>query len=149
MHMGAETTTSWLPSQSVMELSVDDLGIVRNEIFDASPKWYDVGLELKVSVATLDSIRDQFGDPKDCFREALKCWLKSTLKPTWRVLVDALRSRTVGEKQLADNLEAKHCSIPGDKTQGKAVLSRILIAQLYDTCVGPYQVEAMSMHLDD
>ena len=110
-----------------MELSVDDLGIVRNELFDASPKWYDVGLELKVSVATLDSIRDQFSDPKDCFREALKCWLKSTPKPTWRVLVDALRSHTVDEKQLADNLEAKHCSNPGGKTQGKSVLATTCI----------------------
>ena len=92
-----------------MELGIPDLLDVRREVFKACPKWYDVGLELRVPVHTLDSIRIQFTDPADCLRETLKQWLKGIdPKPTWSALVDALRSDAVGEHCLARELEEKY-----------------------------------------
>ena len=98
-----------------MALSLDDLGTVRKELHEARTKWYDIGLELKVPVGTLESIEAQSDDPKKCLLEALKHWLKTVdPKPTWQVLVDALRSCVVEENQLANSLEEKHC--PKSKT---------------------------------
>ena len=91
-----------------MALSINDLGSVRKELFDASPKWYDVGLELKVSVTELDNIGDQFRNNRDRLREALKVWLKTATEPTWQDLVKVLKSPVVGESNLAIKIEAEH-----------------------------------------
>ena len=91
-------------------LGVDDLGDVLEETLATSSKWYNIGLRLKVPVAKLDGIESQFSDQGKCLREMLKEWLKGAAgtDPSWRVLVEALRSQTVRETQLADQLEAKH-----------------------------------------
>ena len=96
-------------------LCIDDLGDVLEETLCSSTKWYNIGLRLKVSVAKLDSIGSQLSDPGECLREVLKEWLKGSAgtKPAWRVLVEALKSQTVGEPQLADQLDAKHCQSQG------------------------------------
>ena len=93
-------------------LGVDDLGDVLEETLSSSTKWYNIGLRLKVSVAKLDGIESQFSDHGKCLREVLKEWLKGTAgtESAWGVLVEALRSQAVGETQLADQLEMKHCS---------------------------------------
>ena len=101
-------------------LGVDDLGDVLEETLSSSTKWYNIGLRLKVSVAKLDGIENQFNDQEKCLREALKEWLKGAAgtEPSWRFLVEALRSQTVRETQLADQLEAKHCHSKRE-SQGK------------------------------
>ena len=105
-------------------LCVDDLGDVLEETLCSSTKWYNIGLRLKVPVAKLDSIKSQFSDPGECLREVLKEWLKGAAgtKPAWGVLVEALRSQTVGETQLADQLEVKHCQT-GRSSQGMLCMS--------------------------
>ena len=95
---------------SLSALGLNDLAEVVNEVFDARAKWYDIGLNLKVPVSTLETIRAQYRDnPQDCLREMLMVWLKMDPQPTWKALVDALRRRMVGEARLADVLEAKWC----------------------------------------
>jgi hypothetical protein len=91
-------------------LSINELGLVQEESFTARTKWYDLGLMLKVPVNSLDSIRSQFEDKSEQLREMLKSWLKSTHKPSWVCLVNALRCRAVGEMKLAEDLEGKYCS---------------------------------------
>ena len=95
-----------------MALTVDYLNIVQEELLEACAKWYDIGLALKVPVATLDSIRrdDQFGNHSDKLREALKVWLQTAVEPSWRDVVGALKSRAVGERKLARDIESKHCT---------------------------------------
>ena len=92
-------------------LSVNELGLVQEESFNARTKWYDLGLMLKVPVNSLDSIRSQFEDKSEQLREMLKSWLKSTHKPSWVCLVNALRCQAVGEMKLAEALEEKYCSL--------------------------------------
>ena len=81
------------------------------EILASSTRWYEIGLRLKFSVDKLDVITSQFSDPRHCLRELLKEWLKgaAATRPTWGALVEALRSQTVGEPELADQLAAKYC----------------------------------------
>ena len=74
-------------------------------------KWYDVGMQLRVSIDTLDAIKEQYlNHPSDCLRETLKMWLKTCPSPKWINIVDALRSSVVGEVRLAAELETEHCS---------------------------------------
>ena len=81
------------------------------ELNDTRVKWYDIGLQLRMSVGTLDAIKEQYDDPSDCLREALKTWLKTCPSPpTWKNIVDTLRRITVGEVRLAADLEQKYCS---------------------------------------
>ena len=93
-----------------MALTVDQLGIVRAELFEACTKWYDIGLALNVPVTILDSIEGQFGNHSEKLRETIKVWLKTATEPTWQDVVSVLKSRVVGEPKLASDIEAKHCT---------------------------------------
>ena len=87
-------------------------------VLDASARWYNLGLQLKVRTGTLDSIRTQFPDPKDQLREMLKVWLNTSDNPTWKILTDSLRSQSVGASQLAGDLETKYCPLDGMEVGG-------------------------------
>ena len=80
--------------------------MVLEELNDVRAKWYNIGVQLGVSVGTLKAIEKQYLNiPTDCLRETLTTWLKSyPLFPTWSKVVDTLRSRTVGE---TDGLQHK------------------------------------------
>ena len=91
------------------KLTSDDIGCVLEELLDVSPLWYLLGVQLKVRTSRLDSIQAQFPDSKRQLLEMLKTWL--TTNRSWKTLVDALRSRSVGASQLADDLETKYCLV--------------------------------------
>ena len=93
------------------KLTLDDLGQVMEEVLDVSAHWYALGLLLKVSVSTLNSIMTQFHDPRDQLLEMLKTWLITSDDTSWKTLTDALRSRIVGASRLASVLETKYCVV--------------------------------------
>ena len=93
-----------------MELSINDLGMVWETVYEARTKAYEIGLILKVAVDTLDSIDKRYDDPSDKLREVLKTWLRTASKPTWQDILDALKSRVVGQPRLASDIEAKYCT---------------------------------------
>ena len=102
----------WLScSQSAgQQLSVNDLPVIIEELNDARAKWYDVGLQLRMSVGTLNAINKDYNSTSDCLRETLTTWLKTCPSlPTWSNIVGALRSSTVGEIRLAADLQQKYC----------------------------------------
>ena len=90
-----------------MELTINDLGMVCEAVYEARTKAYEIGLILRVPVDTLESIEDQYRVPGDKLREVLKTWLRTAPKPTWQDILDALRSRMVGQPKLASDIEAK------------------------------------------
>ena len=110
------------------ELSLDDLGDVKEGLYKARSKWYDVGLKLKVSIGTLDSIRSQYDDPGDQLCEMLKPWLKGAAKsrPKWEALVEVLRSPLIEEPNLADHLEGKYCRSEAKSSQGEPFSTQTL-----------------------
>ena len=93
------------------KLTLDDLGQVMEEVLDVSAQWYHLGLQLKVRIGTLDSIQAQFSDPKRQLLEMLKTWLTTADNTSWKMLTDALASRSVGASQLASVLERKYCLV--------------------------------------
>ena len=78
---------------------------------DTRVKWYEIGLQLGVSVGTLDAIKKDNHTTSDCLIKTITIWLKTCPSlPTWSNIVNALRSCTVGEVRLAEDLETKYCS---------------------------------------
>ena len=95
----------------VNRLTLDDLGQVMEEVLDVSAQWYDLGLQLKMRPQLLDSIRENFHRYRDRLLEVLKTWLTTSENTSWKALSDALRSRSVGARQLAGDLERKYCLV--------------------------------------
>ena len=99
-------------------LTLDDLHLLLEELLDVRTNWYYLGLQLKLSVGTLDMIRREFPNPRDRLLEMLKTWLTTPVNPNWKTLTDAVRCRSVGASLLADILEAKYCLVE-DTLEGK------------------------------
>jgi len=125
---------------------------VRGALHEARAKWYDIGVELKLSPGTLASIREDFRGVGDCLREICSEWLKRTNPPpAWEALAEALESSPVGQGLLAQQLRDKYCqgaifhvyststpSPPGapPTSQGTSVYSSCGIVVLTDTICG-------------
>lgn len=74
-------------------------------------KWYNIGIQLGLTVGILDAIRHDHHDQSvDCLREMLIAWLKHDFDATWERLIEALRTSVVAEMKLSHVLEAKYCS---------------------------------------
>ena len=72
-----------------------------------SSKWKVIGLGLGVRPSDLEAMG---GSPLECLQSSVTKWLKRTdPPPTWEALVALLRSRVVGEKNKAQELEGKYC----------------------------------------
>ena len=84
--------------------------MVQEELYAARNHWYNLGLKLGLKSDVLDTIKIQCSeDPSNCFRDTLKDYLK-TITPSWRALVEALKSPTVNQPQLAEKVEKNYCS---------------------------------------
>ena len=102
---------SSISDHSGNKLILDDLGCVLEEVLDVAAQWYNVGLKLKVRTGRLNSIRAEFNTPEDQLREMLNTWLTTGDSPSWKTLIDALRSKMVGASQLAAALETQYCPV--------------------------------------
>ena len=72
-------------------------------------EWFNLGLALGLQQPTLHRIRDQH-QPKDHKREMLTKWLNQVdgCRPSWKALVEALRSCNVKSYAVADEIEQAH-----------------------------------------
>ena len=85
-------------------LNESDLVGVYKSVFRARARWYNIGLNLNIPSSDLEIHKEL--SPNEALREVLKTWLRQTNPvPTWSRLIEALRSPTVGEYQLAQELE--------------------------------------------
>ena len=72
---------------------------------------------MKLPTDVLDGIVSRYADDRDRLLHVIKEFLKRIdPKPTWRAIVDALRSPFVDMPQLAEKIEAKFCSHPKPDT---------------------------------
>ena len=83
-----------------------------HELHPVRASWYNIGLELDVPYTELDCFKQNCSDQLELMREVLKHWLKSAVDPppSWEAVVKALRSPTVNEKHVAEQLESKYCA---------------------------------------
>ena len=89
-------------------LAEKDIAGVVEEMLEAQNCSYKLGLKLGLEPHLLDSIhseKDQF----KCFLQVITEFIRQAPSPTWRLLVEALRSRLVNLPQLAKKVEANRC----------------------------------------
>ena len=98
-------------SNKQKSLSLSDLGDVLTELHPARAKWFNIGLQLKVSVTDLQRIESEYkNDHSTCLRQMLIKWLEMG-SATWEVICDALQAPIVqgGESNtLAQHLRNKY-----------------------------------------
>ena len=89
-----------------MSLTLADLKEVYRTTFEARNKWKNILLELDVSHTEIQVIEVRNHDHhEDCYREGLSTWLNDGTERTWRDLVKALSSPTVGYMEIAKRIE--------------------------------------------
>jgi len=105
--------SDWISTGSCVclsdQLSENDLAAVQRKLFAVRTEWYNLGLELGQRPSTLDSIAAKHSsDPAQCFRQVLKLWLNGVNSPpTWQEMVNALKSPTVAQHQLAKQIQTE------------------------------------------
>lgn len=94
-----------------MELNEADLFDLQEELYPIRAKWRFFGLALKVPLHELDSIQREQSNNCTALCEVITYWLRNSIepKPSWRVVINALNSRSVGSARLGKDLEEKYC----------------------------------------
>ena len=87
-------------------LEIGDLRTIQNKTWSARWKWYHTGIELDISVDTLEAINlNNHGNCDRCYTAMLTEWLRTASpRPTWSTLAEALRSPPVNMRNLAAQL---------------------------------------------
>lgn len=91
-----------------MSLKLKDL---MEELHEVKTKWRAIGIQLEVDPTKLKHINfSHKTDPEAAFLEMIEAWMvQLEPEPSWSALVDALRSRSVGETALASDIERRRC----------------------------------------
>ena len=88
-------------------LSLQNLQEIHEHLQGIRPKWYNIGVQLRLPPGELDAIQAEQQTLSDCLREMIRMWLcRNCPQPTKDELCMALRSRVVDETRLAASLEA-------------------------------------------
>ena len=90
-------------------LTPDDARSVLNALLPARQKTFELGLRLNIPAHELESIHSNYSNPRDRLLHIILAFLRQAEpRPTWRVIVDALRSRVVNLTALAERVEAAY-----------------------------------------
>ena len=81
------------------------------ELHDVKTKWRAIGVQLEMEPSKLRQIDYSYkADPEAAFMDMMEAWLvQLEPPPSWGAIVDALRSRSVGETALASDIENRRC----------------------------------------
>ena len=98
--------------EDVMLTERDAIDILE-ELQEAINKAYMLGLVLKLPPHVVDAIRKTYPDQQELLLQVILAFLRrAEPRPTWRVLVDALKSPIVYLTGLAERVEAAHFHDP-------------------------------------
>ena len=90
-------------------LTPNDAISVINELWPARHKTFELGLKLNIPAYELQSIHSNYTNPRNRLLHIILAFLRQAEpRPTWRVIVDALRSRVVNLTALAERVEAAY-----------------------------------------
>ena len=94
-------------------LTPDDAVDVMEELLPAQNKSYELGLKFKLPHHDVESIHSVYSKPRSRLLHILIGFTSQTEpRPTWRVIIEALRSPAVDEPALARRVEAAHFPDP-------------------------------------
>ena len=90
-------------------LTERDAARILEELLAAQNSAHLLGLMLNVKPHDVQAIMNKYQDPKDRLYHIIIAFLsQAEPRPTWRVIVDALRSPVVNLTALAERVEAAH-----------------------------------------
>ena len=94
-------------------LTPNDAVKVLEELLPAQNHSHMLGLKLGLPLHDVESIQSNYHDPRDRLLKVISEFLRQEQTgPTWRVIVDALRSPVVNLPALAQKVEATHFPDP-------------------------------------
>ena len=94
-------------------LTEDDAADILEELLSAQNQSYLLGMKLKLLTADIDAIHSQYQQPRNRLLHVILTFLRRTEpRPTWRVIVEALKSSILGLPDLAKKLEEAHFPDP-------------------------------------
>ena len=92
-------------------LQPDEAANILEELLEAQNESRTFGLKLNLPVHEVEAICARFPDPRDRLLQIIIAFLRrAEPRPTWRVIVNALRSPIVNLTALARRVEAAHFS---------------------------------------
>ena len=106
--MASQSTQSSSTNLSFKKLTINDLPLLCNTLNPVASKCFALGLQLGVEYPQICTIENDYRKSKDQLREIISERLKQDSPLTWRDIVTALRSPTVGENSLARQIEQEH-----------------------------------------
>ena len=99
-----------------------DVAEILEELLPAQNKSYELGLKFKLPRHELESINKQHSEPKMRLLQVIYHLLDQVEPPpTWRTIVDALRSPLVDLPQLAKSVEEAHLPVVSSTQETRAM----------------------------
>ena len=83
-------------------LAMNDLSVLSRYLHNVSPKWYMLGLQLRLSKEMLAKLIPDNCDPTVNLNQVLSTWLQCANPPTLDALCRALSHETIGAERLAE-----------------------------------------------
>ena len=93
------------PSEGLGE---EDLGKLHEALYCVRTSYKRIGLQIGVKKSEIESAEKQETDPGDRLLEILSIRVKKEKVLTWGVIVEALRSQSVGESRVANEIQKKY-----------------------------------------
>ena len=95
-------------------LTEEDAREILEKLIPAQNESYMLGITLNLPVSQVNSIQYEFRDSKQRLLQTIIAFLRQESKPTWSVIVAALRSPVVNHQALANRVEKAHVHEPRD-----------------------------------
>ena len=73
---------------------------------------YFLGLKLKLPLHEVEAIYLEYSDPRERLLHVIIAFLRTEPRPTWRVIVGALRNPLLSLQALAERIKAAHFPDP-------------------------------------
>ena len=129
-------------------LKPEDAGKILEELLDAQNHAHLLGLMMNVKPRDVEAIQATYQQPKDRLLHIIIAFLQQAEpRPTWRAIVDALKSPVVGLTALAKRVEAAHFPDPTATRETPALLCKSIISLLNCVSTGPtYSSSPSSYH---
>ena len=116
-------------------LKPDDAGKILEELLDAQHCAYLLGLAMNVKLRDVEAIQATHQQPKDRLLHIIIAFLRQAEpRPTWKAIVDVLKSPVVGLTALARRVEAAHFPDPTATREtptllGKSIINREMVCK--------------------
>ena len=116
-----------------------DADAVLEELLPAQTQSYLLGMKLKLETHEIEAIHMKYLDPRDRLLHIILAFLRrAEPRPTWRVIVDALRHPAVNLTALAERVEAAHfpdptATRPPPQATGESVIRQSIRPHRYGT----------------